>query len=83
MEMIKEYVSDIANQTGIKLSRLSLIDGSRLGCLGVHLLAMSTKEQRVDALVYQTDLDNLEKGSNCDALEVRIRNALSRLIRTT
>ena len=77
--MIKEYVSDIASQIGIKLSRVSLVDGRPLGCLGVHLLLMSAKGQRVDVLVFQDDLENMEKGYSCDKLEVGVRMALLRL----
>jgi hypothetical protein len=79
--MIKEYVSDIAKQMGIKLSRVSLVDGKPLGCIGVHLLIISTKGRTVDTLLFQDDLENLEKGFNCDHLEVRIRIALLRLKR--
>jgi hypothetical protein len=77
--MIEKYVSDIAIQMGMKLSKVSLVDGQPLGCLDVHLLNMSTKERIVSALIFKTDLENLENGISSDRLEVRMRAALSRL----
>ena len=77
--MIEKYVSDIAIQMGMKLSKVSLVDGRPLGCLDVYLLNISTKERIVSALIFQADLENLEKGICSDRLEVRMRSALSRL----
>ena len=79
--MITKYVSDIAAQMGMKLSKVSLVDGRPLGCLDVYLLNMSAKERIVSALIFQADLENLEKGISSDRLEVRMRAALQRLKR--
>ena len=79
--MITKYVSDIAAQMGMKLSKVSLVDGRPLGGLDVYLLNMSAKERIVSALIFQADLENLEKGISSDRLEVRMRAALQRLKR--
>ncbi len=77
--MIKKYVSNIAVQIGLELSKISLVDGQTLGCRDTHLLSMSIKERIVSTIIYQSDLENLVKGIGCDRLEIRIRMALSRL----
>jgi hypothetical protein len=77
--MIEEYAKDLALEMGIKLAKVSLVDGERLGCIDVHLLKLSTKENHVETLVYQVDLEILKKGIGCDRLDVRTRSALSRL----
>jgi len=77
--MIREYAADLAAQTGIKLSRVSVVEGQRIGCLDVHLLHLAADGQLVSALVYQSELDELQCGSRSGRLEVKIRAALSRL----
>lgn len=77
--MIEKYVSDLAARIGVKLSKVSLVDGRTLGCRDSYLLNMSKKEHVVSAIVYQSDLADLDKGLGCDRLEIRIRSALSRL----
>ena len=77
--MIKEYAAGLAAQVGIKLSRVSVVEGRRVGCLDVHLLHLDAEGQRVSALVYQSELDELQSRSCCERLELKIRAALSRL----
>jgi len=77
--MIHEYASDLAAQAGIKLSRVAVIEGRRVGCLDVHLLHLAADRKLVSALVYQSELDELQNGSHCERLELKIRAALSRL----
>jgi hypothetical protein len=77
--MIDKYVSDLAIQMGIKLSKVSLVNGQPLGCRDVCLLNMSSRGYITSALIFQADLVNLEKGGGCDRLEIRVRSALSRL----
>ena len=77
--MIDKYVSKLAIQMGMNLSKVSLVDGKPLGCRDVSLLNMSSRERLVSALIFKDDLENLEKGDCCDRLEGRIRSALSRL----
>jgi hypothetical protein len=77
--VIKKYVSDIARQMGMRLSRVTLVDGRTLGCRDLSLLNISSKECITSALIYPADLRDLEKGVICTQLEIRIRAALSRL----
>jgi len=77
--MIREYAADIATQMGIRLSRISVIEGQRVGCFDVHLLNLAAENQRVSTLVYQSELDKLQNGSSSERLEVKIRGALSKL----
>jgi hypothetical protein len=77
--MIKEYIEDLAAQMGVHISKISVVEGESIGCSDVLLLHLSSGCQLVNALVYQSDLEDLKKGSSCDRLEVRIRIALSRL----
>jgi hypothetical protein len=77
--MIREYAAELATQSGIQLSQVSVIEGRRVGCLDVHLLHLVSHGKLVSALVYQSELDELQLSSSCDRLEVKIRTALSRL----
>ena len=77
--MIHEYAQDLATQMCIELTTVSVVDGEAAGCLDVYLLHLSTKSHLVNALVYQSDIENLQNGGCCDRLELRIRAALSHL----
>lgn len=77
--MIKEYVTDIALQMGMKLSRISLVDGRTLGCRDLCLLNISSMGCIASALIYPADLRDLEMDVISVQLEFRIRAALSRL----
>ncbi len=77
--IIQEYADDIAQQLGIKLSWISVVDGQRLGCRGVHLLKLASDGQLVCTLVYQSELDDLQSDLFSDRLEMKVRMALSRL----
>lgn len=77
--MIKEYVSDIALQMGITISRIALAESNSLGCVDAQLLNISSQGHIVGTIVYKADLEKLIEEVDCDRLEVRIRSALSRL----
>jgi hypothetical protein len=77
--MIREYAEDLATQTGMKLSGVTVVEGRRVGCLDVQLLHLTAENHLVSALVYQSELDELQNGSCCERLETKIRSALSRL----
>lgn len=77
--MIQDYVTDLAAQMGIQLSRVSVVEGRGVGCLDVYLLNMAVDSHLVSTLVYQSELDNLQSGSYCERLELKIRTALSRM----
>ena len=77
--MIREYVTDLANQAGIQLSGIRLVEGRAAGCLDVHLLHLIVDEHLVSTLVYQSELDAVQCGSCCIRLDMKIRAALSKL----
>jgi len=77
--LIQEYVLDIAAQMKIQLSRVSVVEGRKVGCLDVHLLNVTSNGRLVSVLVYQSELDKLQIGDRCERLESRIRSALSGL----
>lgn len=77
--MIKEYVADLADQMGIKLSDIVLTDGRRLGCLDAHLLSLCSGSKLVSEFIHQSVLDSLKNESSNDLLELKIRSALERL----
>jgi len=77
--MIRQYAADLAEQTGITLTRVSVVEGRKVGCLDVFLLHLAADGQLVSILVHQSELDELESTACCDRLEIKIRSALSRL----
>jgi hypothetical protein len=77
--MIKTYVTSLAEQMGIKLSRVSFVDGKLLGCRDSHLIQLYSNGEMESALVYQRELEALQDGIRRERLELRIRTALSRL----
>lgn len=77
--MIKKYASGLAEQIGLKLSKVSLVDGLKLGCRDTYLLNMSSKEHIVSAIIFRDDLERMKSGAGCDRLELRIRSSLARL----
>lgn len=77
--MINKYVSDIAAQMGITLTKISLVNGKFLGCRDAHSLMMSAKSCSFSAIVYQADLAQLVSGGRCERLESDVRSSLSRL----
>lgn len=77
--MIREYAAELAAQTGTQLSRATVVDGKLLGCRDSHLLQLFSGEHMESALIFQSELDDLQNGIRRDRLEARIRTALSRL----
>lgn len=77
--MIQKYVTEVADQMGIPLSSVSVIEGRDIGYFDVYLLHLGIEEQLVSTLVHQPELDKLQSGSCCEQLETKIRSALSRL----
>lgn len=77
--MISKYVHDIAMQMNIPVSRVTTVEGSKVGCLNVHLLNISSKGKVVSTLMYQKEFDDLQSNVQSDRLEVKVRSALIRL----
>jgi translation initiation factor 6 (eIF-6) len=78
--MISEYVTNIADQMEIQLSRVTVVEGHAVGCSDVLLLHLTSDCLLVSTLVYQSELDELQNGSSCERLEAKIRLVLARLI---
>jgi hypothetical protein len=77
--MVKGLATHIADQMGIRLSGVSVVEGQRVGCLDMFLLHFAADGQLVSALVHKSEFDDLQSGSSCERLEVKIQTALSRL----
>lgn len=77
--MITEYVTDMASQMNIKLSKVVLTEGKSLGCLDAHLLSICSGSKLVSEFIHQSELDNLLKGSATELLELKTRASLERL----
>jgi hypothetical protein len=77
--MIEEFVLALATQMGMDPPKVSLVNGHHLGCIDVHLLNVSSKNHAASALVFQSDIDTLKSGIECDRLKVKVSASLSRL----
>jgi hypothetical protein len=77
--MLEEYIISLADQMGMYLSHIRVVDGKTVGCLDAYLLNISAKGKTVGALAYQSEMDCINKGLQSDRLELKIRMALSKL----
>ena len=77
--MIKEYVSGLASQTGIKLYKIVVKEGAALSCLDANLLILCAKNKLVSEIIRQSDFDALQNGAGSEMLEMKVRSALNRL----
>jgi hypothetical protein len=77
--VIEEYITDLALQMGIKISKVSVVDGKTVGCSDAYLLRLYSKGKIVNALLYEAEINDINDKVQNDRLEIRIRSALSRL----
>lgn len=77
--MIKEYVVTLAEQSGIHLSGISVLEGRMFGCNDARPLHLTANGNLVSVLVQQSELDELQSCSYSEQLEIKIKSALSRL----
>ncbi len=77
--MIQKYISDLAAKMGIELTKIDVVDGASVGCLGVYLVKITANSHKTEVLAYQADLDSLALGIIRSRLETRVRTTLSRL----
>jgi hypothetical protein len=77
--MLRDYTAMLAEQSGIQLTSVSVIEGRKVGCSDGHLLHLIADGNLISALVHQSELEELQSGSHCDRLEKKIKTALSRL----
>jgi len=77
--MINQFTTSLAEQMGIPLSRVSLVDGMLLGCRDFHLLQLYSGGRVECALISKAELDALNEGIQMDKLEERIRKTLKKM----
>jgi hypothetical protein len=77
--MIEEYATDLASRMGIQLSEISLVEGKAEECLDMHLLHLNAKPNHVCVPIRQQDLEDLQNGSDCTRLDLKLCSALSSL----
>jgi hypothetical protein len=77
--MLKEYSTRLAEQSGILLSGVSVIEGRKVGCSDGHLLHLIADGNLISALVHTSELEEFQSGLNCERLEKKIKTALARL----
>jgi hypothetical protein len=76
--MIEEYVSDLARQMRMNLTKVSLTGGLVVACQD-YRLEIASKSHVVSTLINQSELDSIENGSSSGFLELKVRAALERL----
>ena len=74
--MVSEYVISFANEIGVKLTDVRLVEGRTVGCIDVYLLHMVANNRQTSMLVYQSDLDALQNGSCVTNLDNRLNTVL-------
>jgi hypothetical protein len=77
--MIKRFVTDVSAQMKVHLSKITIVDGRKLGCIDMNLLHLTANDDLVSVLVSQSQLNELKNSSYCYQLDHKIRSALSRL----
>jgi hypothetical protein len=77
--MIEDYVSDIAARMGIALPQISVINGRDTGSFRIYILNLGTERKQVSTLVHQSELNEIQNGTGCERLELKIRSVLERL----
>ena len=78
--MIYKYISDLSAKIGVIVPQVSFVDGRTFGSLDVHLLHLANGRRKVSTLVLESDLDELQRSGQCDKLELKIREALVKLV---
>jgi len=77
--MIEKYVTDLAIQMGMNPPKISIAKRKPVGNCNGHLINISDNWKSTKAVVYYSEIADLENGTYSDKLETRVRSALSRL----
>lgn len=77
--MIKEYVVGLAEQMGIKPSKVTIKEQPPAGSLDAYSLEISSNGKLVSERVHISEILNFENGQKSDLLEIKVRSALLRL----
>ena len=78
--VIKEYVSAIAVQMGLEISKASFIGGLQAACVD-YRLEIASKSHLVSTLINKLELEIIESGSMSGYLEHKVVSALEQLKR--
>jgi invasion protein IalB len=76
--MIKNFVTDVALQMGVPITNVLMVDG--YDGYDVNYLQIFSGGCLVSAFIRQPELDDLKKGLTGIEFELKIRNALTRLL---
>ena len=77
--LLEEYIKTIATPIIMANLKISITDGSRLGCTDMHLLNLADERSLVSELVFKSDLVALCDGVVTSRLEQKIRSAEKKL----
>jgi len=77
--MIRNLVMKFAEEAGIKLTKIDVIEGKNAGCLDAGLLRIFSDKHSVNEIIYWSEMQALQSGCNTVELEQRICRALSKL----
>jgi hypothetical protein len=77
--IIQEYVTNLAEQMGIQLSKISLVEGRSLGCFDASILNLESCGKLVSEYIHQSECEDIKAGTNNDMLDLKVRAALERL----
>lgn len=77
--MIRSLIHEYSDTQGSSVPDISLVDGKKVGALGVYLLKLKAKGEVSTTLVYQDDVEKLERGELSDRLSMQLHLALLNL----
>lgn len=76
---IESAVKDIAVQMGLLNLNVAHIRRAETAISGISQVLISARGHVADSFVYESDIEDIKRGIINDHLEIRIRDALSRL----
>lgn len=77
--MIRNLVMKVAEEAGIELTKIDVIDGKDVGCLDAGLLRIYSDHHFVSEILYSSEMIGISNGLQNTAFELRILRALNHL----
>jgi hypothetical protein len=77
--MIHGYVKEIAEQNGVAVDSITLLDGERIGVLDAYLMKLHCNGHMVSTLLFKKELDAIKDGQVSERFQREIAKALTRL----
>jgi hypothetical protein len=77
--MIQCYVREIAEQNGVAVDLITLLDGERIGILDAYLMKMFSRGHMVSTLLFKKELDAIKDGRSSERFQREILKSLARL----